>query len=162
MILICRYPYNFSKQQQYIRVKCEEALCTLFPYISPSLRDVFYDTCPIYQYIYTDLKRGWGTRFCFARPFRHGGGAGERVLLAATAASSCEASTVLEEPLGRSGKKLLGERKIEPTSMRGASDDLLPVSIHGAICMYVYRCGWSSCGDAVRWRGGSAHHRYQR
>ena len=80
------------------------------------------------------LKRAWDTRLCFSRPSGHGGGAGEVVLLAATVVCSCEASTVLEEPLGRSGKKLLGERKIEPTSMRGASDDLSPVSIHGAIC----------------------------
>ena len=66
-----------------------------------------------------------------------GGVDGDRVHLAATAVSSCEASAVLEQPLGRSGKKLLDQQKIEPTSMRGASDDLPRVSIHGAICMYV-------------------------
>ena len=82
-------------------------------------------------------ERGWEHPALFFSPFLSTeGGAGERVFLAATAVSSCEASTVLEEPLKRSGKKLLGERKNEPTSMRSASDDLPPVSIHGAICMY--------------------------
>ena len=46
--------------------------------------------------------------------------------------------------------------------MRGASGDLPPVSIHPWCCMYVYRCGGSSFGDVVMWRGWSAHHEDQR
>ena len=97
-----------------------------------------------YISIYSGLRRG--TRLWFLRLFRYGGPPAKEYLWVATAVSSCETSIILEE-LGRSGKKLLGERKIEPTSMRGASDDLPPV--YGAICMYVYRCGGSSCGDVV-------------
>ena len=101
----------------------------------------------LYISIYSGLRRG--TRLWLLRLFRHGGPPAKEYFWVAAPVSSCEASIILEEPLGRSGKKLLGERKIEPTSMRGASDDLPPVYIHGAICMYVYRCGGSSCGDVV-------------
>ena len=87
--------------------------------------------------------------------------AGEKALLASTSVSSCETSTILEEPLGRCGKKLLGERKIEPTSMRGASDGLLPESM--VLRVYVYWCGGSWCGDMmVMWRGWGVHHKDQR
>ena len=57
------------------------------------------------------------------------------VLLPATAVSSCEASTVLEEPLGCSGKMFVGERKIEP---RGAADDLPAACVHPWGYMYIY------------------------
>ena len=63
-----------------------------------------------YISIYSDLRRG--TRLCF---FRHGGPDGARVLLAAaTAVSICEASTTLDELLGRSGTKLFWRTKTVP------------------------------------------------
>ena len=86
----------------------------------------------------------------FFSHFSPRGPAGERVfvLLASTAVSSCEASTILEEPLGRSGEKLLSERKIEPTSMRGASDDLPSVlSMVLYVCLWVWRCHGNEQGN---------------
>ena len=54
-----------------------------------------------------------------------------------------------------------GKRKIKPTSMRGASDGLLPESM--VLRVYVYWCGGSWCGDMmVMWRGWGVHHKDQR
>ena len=74
----------------------------------------------------------------FFSPFSPRGPAGERVLLlVATAVSSCEASTILEVPLGGSGKKLLWRTKNRAHLDAGCSDDLPPVSVHGAMCMRI-------------------------
>ena len=58
---------------------------------------------------------------------------------------------ILEEPLVSSGRKLLGERKIEPTSMRGASDDPSPVSIHGTVCTRYVCMSITSVWRVVVW-----------
>ena len=117
--------------------------------MSVNYNETSYDTCPIYHYILGEAP-GFGFRF-FAL-FATGAAEDRILLLAATAVSSYEASTILEEPLGCCGKKLLGERKIEHTSMRGALDDQPPVSIHHDICRYIGVAGL----HVAMWRGWRA------
>ena len=76
------------------------------------------------------MRWGWGHPALVVSPFSPREPAGEKVLLAATTVSSCKSSTILDKPLGRSGKKILREHKIEPNSMRGVPDDLPPVPMH--------------------------------
>ena len=95
----------------------------------------------------SDLRRV--TRLWFSALFATGGGAGARVLfLEATAVSSSESSTILEEPrLDAAVRSSCDEAKIEPTSMRDADDDLPPESVVVHVCISVWGIVVWWCGE---------------
>ena len=102
---------------------------------------------PCNQYILGSEEGHLALVYLFS-PFSPRVPAGERVLLlAATAVYNCEASTILEEPLGRCGKKVPWRTK------NRAHLDAACVR-RSAACVHP----WSSCGD-VMWRRWSAHHK---
>ena len=105
-------PFQQKQQQQQ---QPQQYLSGNIPLTCGNISVHYDETSYVQPYISTcsDLRKGTrgGARLCFFRPFRHEGTAEERVLLVATAVLSCEASPILEEPLGRSGTKLLWRTK---------------------------------------------------
>ena len=83
------------------------------------------------------------------------------LLLAATAVYSCEALTILEEPLGRSAKSSLADEKSSPPrhGVRQTTRRLCPSMVLHVL--YIRRCRGSSY-DVVMLRGWSVHHKDQR
>ena len=109
--------------------------------MSVHYNETSYDTCPIYHYILGEAP-GFGFRF-FAL-FATGAAEDRILLLAATAVSSYEASTILEEPLGRSGKKL-PKRTRNRAHLDAGFVRRSAACVHPGCYMFVYRCCRSSC-----------------